>query len=158
VFRDDLPSVKASRLRATGEITAESAATIIRLGDSDFSVALALRKFKNGGSWSLFRCPQCDRRAQVLWLLDGAPPCRRCCIERKVRYRAEPMSVRQRAAIRVPKLLARLASDQPARLRPRPGRTMDRRFQLEDSLRLAQLALKRHRLGGLKSALGHVGE
>jgi hypothetical protein len=30
---------------------------------------------------------------------------------------------------------------------------MDRRFQLENSLRLAQLALKRHRLGGLKPAL-----
>jgi hypothetical protein len=52
VFRDDLPSVKVSRLRALGEITGESTLTVIRLGDGEFSVGLALRRFPNGGSWS----------------------------------------------------------------------------------------------------------
>jgi hypothetical protein len=146
VFRDDLPSVKVSRLRAMGEITADSAATTVRLGESEFLVGLALRRFPNGGSWSLFRCPQCDRWVRVLWLLEGRPVCRLCCIERRVRYRTDPMSQRQRAEIRVPKLLARLTNTKPPRLHPRGGAMMERRRQLENSLRLAQLTLRRHKL------------
>jgi hypothetical protein len=148
VFRDDLPSVKVSRLRALGEITAESALTVIRLGDGEleFSVGLALREFPNGGSWSLFRCPRCDRRAQVLWPLEGRPVCRLCCIEHGVGARAWPMSQRQRAEIRVPKLLARLNSTKPERLHSRSGVILERRRQLENSLRLAQLTLRRHKL------------
>ena len=153
VFRDDLPSIKVSRLRATGVITAEMASTIVQFGEVGFSVGLALRRFPNGGSWSLFRCPQCDRPAQVLWLLHGRPACRRCCISRGVRCRVEPMSVHQRAAHRVRKLLAQLNSDKPARLHPRPGRTMDRRAQLEAALRSSILTLRRHRLRGLAKAL-----
>ena len=155
-FRDDLPSVKVSRLRALGEITAESALTVIRLGDGEleFSVGLALRKFPNGGSWSLFRCPQCDRWVQVLWLLEGRPVCRLCCIERGVGARAWPMSQRQRAEISVLKLQARLESKTPARLHPRPdGSMLDRRQRLENSLRLARLALRRHRFKGAIAAL-----
>jgi hypothetical protein len=146
VFRDDLPSIKASRLRALGEITAESTSTVIRLGDGEVWIGLALREFPNGGSWSLFRCPQCDRRAQVLWLLEGRPVCRLCCIERGVGARAWPMRPWRRAEVRIPKLLARLNSAKPPRLHPRGGAMMERRRQLENSLRLAQLTLRRHKL------------
>lgn len=153
VFRDDLPSIKASRLRATGAITAETVSTIVQFGEVGFSLGLALHRFPNGGSRSLFHCPQCNRRAQVLWLLHGRPACRRCCISRGVRCRVEPMSVHQRAAHRVRKLLAQLNSDTPARLHPRPGRTMDRRAQLEAALRSSMLTLRRHRLRGLAKAV-----
>jgi hypothetical protein len=153
MFRDDLPSVRVSRLRALGEITAASTSTIVRLGEFEFSVGLVLRKFGNGGSWSLFRCPQCEHWVQVLWLLEGRPVCRLCCDARGVGRRAWSMSVRQRAETRVSQLLARLNSATPARLYPRPGRTMDRRVRLENSLRIAQLTLRRHRLKGVAAAL-----
>jgi hypothetical protein len=146
VFREDLPSVKVSRLRALGEITAQSTLIVVRLGDGEFSVGLVLRKFPNGGSWSLFRCPQCDRWVQVLWLLEGRPVCRLCCIERGMGASTWPMSPRQRAEIRVPKLLARLNSTKPERLHSRSGVILERRRQLENSLRLAQLTLRRHKL------------
>jgi hypothetical protein len=63
------------------------------------------------------------------------------------------MSVAQRAIHRVRKLLAQLNSDTPARLHPRPGRTMDRRAQLETALRSSMLTLRRHRLRGLAKAV-----
>jgi hypothetical protein len=137
-----------------GEITAESTSTVVRLGQEGFSVGLRLRKFPNGGSWSLFRCPQCDRWVQVLWLLEGRPVCRLCCIERGVGARAWPMRPWRRAEVRIPKLLARLESKTPARLNPRlDGSMLDRRQRLENSLRLARLALRRHRFKGVRAAL-----
>jgi hypothetical protein len=154
LFREDLRSIKVSRLRALGEITAESTATVIRLGDSDFSVGLALHRFPNGGSWSLFRCPQCDRAVRTLWLLEERPACRRCCMARGVGCKIWPMSLRRRAEYRIPKIRVLLGSETPARLHPRPdGSMLDRRRQLENSLRLAELTLRRHRFGSLKSAL-----
>jgi hypothetical protein len=159
VFREDLPSIRASRLQALGEITAESASIVIRLGDSEFSVGLALHKFPNGGWWSLFRCPQCERRAQVLWLFEGRPVCQRCGTARGVGRRAWPMSQRQRAEISVLKLQARLESKTPARLHPRPdGSMLDRRQRLENSLRLARLALRRHRFKGALRDLQKQGD
>jgi hypothetical protein len=74
-------------------------------------------------------------------------------VERGVGRRAWTMSRRQRAEISVPRLLARLNSARPARLHPRGGATMERRTNLENSLRLAQLVLRRHRLKGVKAAL-----
>jgi hypothetical protein len=56
------------------------------------------------------------------------------------------MSQRKRAEIRVPKLLARLNSTKPERLHSRSGVILERRRQLENSLRLAQLTLRRHKL------------
>jgi hypothetical protein len=42
----------------------------------------------------------------------------------------------------------------PARLHPRKGRTMDRREQLDRSLRLALLVERLHRTRGIEKALG----
>jgi hypothetical protein len=58
------------------------------------------------------------------------------------------MSDRERVEDRVPKLVAQLDSAEPARLHPRPDRTLDRRRALETSLRLARLKLRRHHLRG----------
>jgi hypothetical protein len=140
-------------MRASGVITAEASSGVIRLGGVEFTVRVTHLRFPNGGDWAFFACPTCNSRARRLWLLDGVPQCNRCCDARHVRYRTDPMSVRQRAEVRVPKLLARLNSATPARLHPRPGRTMDRRARLENSLRLAQLTLRRHRLKGVAAAL-----
>jgi hypothetical protein len=46
----------------------------------------------------------------------------------------------------VPKLLARLNSDKPARLHPRPGRMLDRRAHLEFALRRSLIVAREHEL------------
>ena len=86
--RDDLPFVKVSRLRATGAITPESASVLIAFGDGDDALKREVKvinrlfpiRGKEGkrGSWSLFICPSCSRRAMVLRLYDGRVVCIRC--------------------------------------------------------------------------------
>jgi hypothetical protein len=114
--------------------------TIIRLGERDFVVGLTLRKFPNGGSWSLFICPRCGGRSSILRLLNDQPTCKRCCTGLGIRRMADPMGVRRRVAHRLPKLLAKINTT--ARLHPRPGRTLDKRPQLENALRIHMLSLR----------------
>jgi hypothetical protein len=152
-FTDDLPAVKISRLRAFDIITAETTEFVVRLGDVEQTVAVKLRKFPNGGSWSLFVCPTCGRRAQVLRLLNGAVLCRVCCIRRGVRWRAEPMGLPKRAAYRAPKLLARLNSTESLRLKPHLWGTMERRTAHEAALQRCMLIVKRHELAALAKAI-----
>jgi hypothetical protein len=137
-FLTDLQTVKVSRLRATGVISTASTETVIRLGDVEQTVGLALRKFANGGSWSLFVAPCCGRRAQILRLYDGRLHCGRCLIDRGVYSRFAPMSVRQRAAVRAPELRARLSSDKSERLKPHLWGTLERRSHFEAALRQAE--------------------
>ena len=97
-------------------------------------MALALHRWPNGGSWSFFLCP-CGRRARALRLLDGHLRCRHCCKASGLRYRVELIRTEKRAAYHAPRILARLNSEAPARLFPRPGRMLDRRVNLEAKLR-----------------------
>jgi hypothetical protein len=142
-----------SRLRAAGAITNDSTSTVIKLGDEHFQVDLVLRRFPNGGSWSLFLCPQCSRRTSILRLLEGQAICVRCGFARGVRYRCEPMSVRRRSELSVARHRARLEAGKSERQHPRPGRGLERRECIVNSLLLAELTLRRHRLESLKSAL-----
>ena len=87
IFFDELVSLKASRLRATGAIKLEDRHGIIAFGDKQKLVGVAHTKFPNGGAWSYFVC-QCGRRAKRLWLVDDAPRCRLCLEKLGVRYRA----------------------------------------------------------------------
>jgi len=149
VYADDLPTVGISRLRASGVITAEMARTTIRLGDVEIEVDLSLVKFPNGGSWSFFLCPCCGRKARTLRLLEGCVVCRRCCVSRGVRYHVEPMSLRQRAERRIPKLRAMLESAESLRLKPHLWGTMERRSRLEAALRRAEFVAWRHEFADL---------
>jgi hypothetical protein len=57
-----------------------------------------------------------------------------------VRWRCEPMGVRRRAELRIPKLRAMLESDAPARLKPHLRYSkLERRGRLEAALRKAEL-------------------
>ena len=62
IFFDELASLAASRLRATGAIRLEDRHGIIAFGDKQKLVGVAHTNFKNGGSWSYFVCPQCGGR------------------------------------------------------------------------------------------------
>jgi hypothetical protein len=87
-FFDELVSLTASRLRATGAIRLEDRHGVIAFGDKQRLVGLAHTKFPNGGSWSYFVCPGCRRTAKRLWLVDDAPRCRLCLEKLGVRYRS----------------------------------------------------------------------
>ena len=131
---DDLPAVSVSRLRALGDLTADTKTTTVNFSDVEFVVALSLRRFPNGGSWSFFLCP-CGRRARILRLFEGGLACRSCLADRGLRPRVQLIAAHKRAAYHAPRILARLNSNTPARLFPRPGRKLDRRANLEAKLR-----------------------
>jgi hypothetical protein len=115
------------------------------------------RHFRNGGSWSFFTAPCCGRRARVLRALDNDVLCRRCLVGRGVRYKVEPMSVAQRAAVRIPKLLARLNGGR-ARLNPLDrSYKLDRRHQHVVALRRCLIVVRRARLKGVDAALDPPG-
>jgi hypothetical protein len=148
VFRDELPSVSISRLRALGVITVEMSLVVIDTPDGQVKVGLSLLKFPNGGSWSLFRCPACDHKGRTLWLLEGRLVCRRCCLARNVRHRCETMSRAQRAERRIPKLRAKLEGPS-LRLKPHLWGTMEHRKRLTAVLRRCEFIVARHERRGL---------
>jgi hypothetical protein len=118
VFQDDLPAVRMPRLRAFGVVTPEMSEFVVRLGDVVQSVGVQHLRFPNGGGWSFFVAPCCGRKARVLRLLDGVVICCKCCVRLGVRWRCEPASVKQRAALSVSRLSAMLESEEPLRLKP----------------------------------------
>ena len=133
---DDLPVVLASRLRALGDITAETKTTTVRLGDVDYVVGVALHRFPNGGSWSKFRCSKCGSRCQKLRLLEDHLVCGGCCRAAGLRYRIEMFShANERAAYTAPKRIARLNSTMPEGIRRGRDRLFDRRANMEAKLR-----------------------
>ena len=76
---ESLPaSESVSRLRAEGKITADMTSVWIGFGAIELKreVRLTHRRFPNGGSWSFFLCPRCDRRVRRLRLNDGRPDVR----------------------------------------------------------------------------------
>jgi hypothetical protein len=134
IFQDDLPTIRVSRLRADGTIKAEMDTVQIRVGDALVDVGLALIKFPNGGSWSLFIAPCCGGKARVLRLFEERLFCWRCLVARGVRWRCEPASLRQRAQMRIPKLKAKLESETSLRLKPVLWGRMERRKRFEAAL------------------------
>ena len=131
---DDLPSISVSRLRALGVITAEMTRATIGLGGVEVEVDLSLQKFPNGGSWSLFRCPRCGRKARTLRLLDGRVLCRHCCIRHGAGYWCRRVSLRRHAERRIPKLKAMLETPTSLRLKPVLWGKLERRSRLEAAL------------------------
>jgi hypothetical protein len=142
---DDLPSVSVSRMRALGEITAETKITSVAFGEVIFNVALSLVRFPNGGSWSFFLCP-CGRRARIIRLFEGGLACRQCLGARGLRPRVQLIRTEKRAAYHAQRILARLNSTMPARLHPRPGRMLDRQANLEFALRRSLIVAREHEL------------
>ena len=149
IFFDELVSVAASRLKATGAIRLEDRQALIPFGEQNKLIGVAHTKFPNGGSWSYFVCPKCGRRAKRLWLVDDAPRCRLCLEKLGVRYRAaygfgrtERLRERDR---RVDRLQAMLEGG-PMRFKPVPpnwgNRRLDRRNRLTGALQRARIATR----------------
>jgi hypothetical protein len=159
LFQDDLASVSISRLRASGVVTSDTKSVEIVFGEGDEGlrreVKVVHRRFPNGGEWSFFVCPVCNRPARVLKLHDK-PTCRRCCLRQGIAYRISSGSPVERDVARVARLqkLRELLDGGPARLHPRPGRKLDRRWSLTVSYRRGMIRerqdLLRLRRDGLK--------
>jgi hypothetical protein len=132
------PSV--SLLRAEGKITADMTSVWIGFGTIELKreTRLVHRRFPNGGSWSFFLCPRCERRVRRLRLNDGRAMCSYCCGNF---HRISYGSPAQRATARERRIeeLRKQIDDSPARLNPRPGRVLDRRLWLTFSLRRAKI-------------------
>jgi hypothetical protein len=144
---DDLPHLSVSRLRAAGLIRPDDKTTTVQFPAPDdtttFVVALQHIRFSNGGGWSFFQCP-CGRRCRTLRLYNGSPACKHCLGAKGLRYRVTDLSKPERAAYAVSRLKARLMSDTPARLHPRPGRRLDRRSHFAAALWRAEYVAARH--------------
>jgi hypothetical protein len=155
-FQNDLlTSRSVSRLRALGDVDRNTKSVLIFFGEGDDAlrreIRVTHRQFPNGGCWSFFTCPRCERRARVLKLHDGAVMCWRCCAARGARYRSASGSTVERDAARAARLqkLRELLAGGPARLHPRPGRALDRRRELTISLRRAMIRERQELLNGL---------
>jgi hypothetical protein len=121
------------------------AETVVRLGDVEATVGLWHLHFPNGGGWSYFLCPTCGQKAQRLRLLFGQVLCRRCLLDRGVRGRLEPLSVKQRAEVMAPRLIARLGSDKSERLKPVLWGKLERRSRHETALARNEFILSQGR-------------
>ena len=154
---DDFPFLRASRMRAAGQLTAGMrTATVFFPGDDRaFTVALALRSFPNGGDWSYFIC-SCGRCCRTLRLYNGSLACKRCLEARGLRYRVEDLSRPDRAAHVASRLKVRLTSASPARINPRPGRILDRRPNLELAFKRSRIVERRAKIARFEKDLGET--
>src|SRR6516165_5038584 len=148
-FFDEFPSLGVSRLRATGAIRLEDRQAVIPFGGRMKLIGVAHTVFKNGGSWSYFRCPKCGGRAKKVWIVNDAPRCRTCLEKLGVRYRSayafgqtERLRVRDQ---RVDRLQAMLEGG-PLRVKPVPpnwgNRRLDRRIRLTWALQRSRLVTR----------------
>jgi hypothetical protein len=141
--QDDYPSISISRMRALGQVTADMTRVCVTIAGLTREVRVTHRKFPNGGSWSFFLCPSCGRRARVLRLYEKLA-CWRCA---GLLYRCQQGDKTARI-----ERLKKLLYGEPARLHPRPRRTLDRRSRLEVSLRRALIVERRRAVRGFPSA------
>ena len=145
---DDLPMVKASALRVHGYIRPETKTTLIRFDDSgvEYQVGVKVRQSLSRAAavWSMFVCPRCDRGAQRLRLLDDRPACGKCVRASGLIYRSQSVRTEKRDAVTAPPRLAKLNSNRPLRVHPRPGRTFDGRANMEFALRRSRIVARKH--------------
>lgn len=147
-FQDDLIAVNSARLRALGVIKPDAISALVSFGQGESAllreIKLWHRKWAHGRGLSLFLCPACGEKAQLLKLHDGRPQCRNCLKRRGVQFRIAYGTRAERAEARtkrIEKLTAKLAGGS---LRI-DGRGVGRRRELELSLRRA-LIRERERL------------
>jgi hypothetical protein len=143
---DDLPVVRVATLAVLGEIRRDTKTARVRFGDDsvEYHVAVRLRPFRNGGFWAMLVCPRCGGGSQRLRLIDDRPACGRCVRASGFIYRSQSVRTEKRHTVTAPPRLARLNSDKPLRVHARPGRTFDRRANLEARLRRSLIVARQH--------------
>jgi hypothetical protein len=145
---EDCPSISISPLRAKGVVRPGMPLVRVTVAGLTRVVRLHTRHFPSGGSWSLWLCPECDRRARILRVYDGRLVCQ-WCVKLPRRAHVEPRSV---TLARKVESLKKLLNGAPVRLRPRKNRLLDRRPRLQVSLRRARILLRVEALKRARSA------
>ena len=161
-FLDEFECVKIPRLRATGVVQLDAPHTIIQVGDRQKLIGLAHVRFRNGGSWSLFRCATCARRANRLWLIEDRPLCRHCCegigIVHRTKWgfgRHERLRARDQ---KLDELIAKLDTAVSLRINPAPkhwrgrARLVANSRSLANSMRRNLIALRLNALATQQAA------
>jgi hypothetical protein len=124
-FFDQFEKVGVSRFRAQGVIDPMKRTALIPFPNGKTKlIDTAHTRFPNGGGYSYFVCPGCAKLAGVLYLVDDAPRCVRCCDAMRIVYRTRMgfgRDERRRAKDRVlDQLIAKLETKEPLRLKPTP--------------------------------------
>jgi hypothetical protein len=123
-FFDEFLCVKIPRLRATGVVKLDAPHAVIQFDEKQKLIGLAHTKFRQGGSWSYFRCPRCDRRCNRLWSVDDAPRCCKCCEAMNIHHRTQYGSRAERLIARdqqLDQLIAKLETREPLRFNGAPA-------------------------------------
>ena len=142
---DDLPLV-ASTLVAHGDIGRDAKTALIRFGDGGVEYQVGVRQslFQAAASGRCSFARGAAGGAQRLRLLDGQPACGKCVRASGLIYRSQSIRTEKRHAVTAPPRLAMLNSDTPLRIHPRPGRTLDRRANIEFALRRSLIVARKH--------------
>ena len=144
---DELPCVSVTRLRAMGDVTPAMKTTTVSVARSSSPWPWRCTVGRMAAAGRFLCAPAVGAREPYGCSRVGLR-CRRCCKARGLRYRIELIRTENRAAYHAPRSLARLNSDKPARLHPRPGRKLDRRANLEFALRRSLIVAREHELEG----------
>lgn len=125
-FFDQYERIKASYFRARDVIDPAKNTALIPCADGTTKLmGVSHTRFPSGGSWSFFRCPQCNSRASVVYLVNKAPRCVRCCDAMNIKHASKygfGRDARRKARDRVlDALIAKLETNQRLRLKPAPS-------------------------------------
>lgn len=153
VFQDDLVAVNSARLRALGVIKPDATSAIVSFGEGEDALKREIRVWhrvwSHGRGISLFLCPRCGQKAQMLRVFDGVPQCPNCLYRAGVQFKSvygTPAQKAEARARRIEKLREKLSGG-PLRVHPRGDRDIERRRPLELSLKRAMVV---ERLGLLE--------
>jgi hypothetical protein len=145
VFQDDLFAVNSARLRALGVIKPDALSAIVSFGEGESAFEREIkvwhRVWPHGRGISLFLCPSCGGKAQILRLHEGRPQCRKCLKRAGVQFRIAYGTRAERAEARAKRIekLRAVLNGGPLRVHPRKGRGIERRRSLELSLKRAMV-------------------
>jgi len=147
-FLDEFPRVRVSRLRALGVIDPSRPNAVIPWPNGKTKLLrVGHTRLMHGGGYSYFVCPGCAKLAGVLYDIDDAPRCCKCCAAMNIHYRARMgFGRRQRREVcdaRLDQLIAKVQAKEPLRLKPEHPTSRGRRAILRDSQRLTNHMRKR---------------
>jgi hypothetical protein len=166
-FFDQFEKVRVSRFRASGVIDPAKRTALIPFPNGKTKLLdTAHVRLKHGGGYSYFVCPKCAKLAQVLYLIDDAPRCVRCCdamnIKRTCSYgfgRAARTEARDKALDR---LIAKLETKEPLRFKSAPAswegkaRLVYRSQRLTKAMRLRMITLRLSQLATQQASDGKL--
>lgn len=147
-FFDEFQRVRVSRLRADGTIDPAKRQAVIPFPDGTSKIiGVGHTHFPNGGGYSYFVCPKCAKLAGVLYLIEDAPRCTKCCeamnIKDAARYGFGREARRKAQDRRLDALIAKVETKQRLRLKPAPASWRGRAQQVYKSQRLQEAMRRR---------------